>query len=431
MDGAELDSAPGPRRASPGDLATVAEPQFPQSPPPSPPDEPRPLASVLTGLALTALAWCLSRAVVGLSWGPARTPFEFNPYLWARFDSINYLGIAEHDRTFGRCGGPGQPLSGLARLSHDQWCGTAGWLPGFPWLVRVGGALGFSLPDAGLAISWLAMALALFLVWWGWGRDLHPLRALVLLLLIGLFPGAVYNFAFFPTSLALAGTVGAILAASRERFFVAALCMTLAGLCYPSAWFAAVGLAVGMVAVAWPLGAGVMVRRGFWGAAGLASLLVLGLHDQIAFARADAFFVMDAAPGLRAKGFPGEDFLRLVFTHHTDEQRHLGRFGAGVLAAQGVLAVALTAAAAVLGIRHRRERDGTAGLYAALVGVAVVVGIMVDSATGGAWNRSVVLAAPVVVCFRRLPAPVLVIVLVAVGATTALMSRFFFNGTLI
>ena len=158
--------------------------------------------------------------------------------------------------------------------------------------------------------------------------------------------------------------------------------------------------------MAWPLGAGVMVRRGLWGAAGLASLLVLGLHDQIAFGRADAFFVMDAAPGLRAKGFPGEDFLRLVFTHHTDEQRHLGRFGAGVLAVQGVLAVALTAVAAVLGIRHRRGRDGTAGLYAALVGVAVIVGIMVDSATGGAWNRSVVLAAPAVVCFRRLPAPV-------------------------
>ena len=73
----------------------------------------------------------------------------------------------------------------------------------------------------------------------------------------------------------------------------------------------------------------------------------------------------------------------------------------------------------------------TADLYAALVGVAVIVGIMVDSATGGAWNRSVVLAAPVVVCLRRLPAPVLVIVLVVVGTTTALMSRFFFNGTLI
>lgn len=396
------------------------------------PDSGAPRASFATGVALTAVVWVVSRTMITITWGPARNPFEFNPYLWARWDSINYLGIAQHGRAFGRCGSPGEPASDLSRLTHQVWCGSAGWLPGYPWLIHVLGSLGLSLPDAGLLISWVAMAGTLLVAWWGWCRDLPAVRALVVLLLVGLFPGAVYNFAYFPTSLALLGVVGALFAASREHFFVAALLMTLAGLCYPSAVFAAVGLAIGLVLVALSKGGPTIVRRGLWGVAGLGSLLVLGVHDQIAFGHANAFYLMDTSPGLRAPGFPGENFLRTVFSRDSFEQKPIGRSAATVLAVQAALSVVLAAASAVVAAVgwHRRDRNPFV-VYPALVGLAVVGGIMVDQATGGAWNRSVVLAAPCVLCFRRLPFPVLAVAVVVVGAVTTLMSHAFFGGLLV
>jgi len=277
----------------------------------------------------------------------------------------------------------------------------------------------------------LAIGAAIFLVWFGWGRDLHQGRAFIVLLLFGLFPGSVYNFAFFPTSLALVCVVGALVVAARGRFFWAALLMTLAGLCYPSAWFAAAGLAVGLVLVGLSLGWIEVIKRAAWGLAGLSSLLVMGIHDQLAFSHFNAFFVMDTGPSLRAGGFFGESFLRL-FTEHTDEQKKLGGFGAAALATQGALAFVLSVGAAVVAaFGWRGKRKDVADLYPAIVGFAVVFGIIWDAANGGAWNRSVVLAAPCIVCLRRLPLPVLCVVVAIVGATTVAVSHYFFSNALI
>jgi len=395
-------------------------------------EEPERRTAIGTGVLLTVVAWFLSRCVVGAGWGPARNPLIFDPYLWGRWDSINYFGIAQHGRTFGRCGSPGLPATGLTHMLHLVWCGSAGWLPGYPWLIRGLGTTGISVADAGLIISWVAMAAALFLVWLGWARDLAPGRALLVLLAFGLFPGSVYNFAFFPTSLALACTVGAVLAATRERFLTGAVLFTLAGLCYPSAWFAAAGVAVGLVLLALPLGAGAVVRRALWGLAGLISLLVLGIHDQIAFGHYNAFVLMDAAPSLRAPGFPGRDLWRLVFQRTTSEQIRIGRFGAAVLAVQAVVAACLTGGALLVSaIAWRRRTLVAAQLYPALLALGVVLGVVIDSATGGAWNRSIVLAAPVVVCLRRQPIAMLALIVVLMGTTTASISHFFFTSTLV
>ncbi len=391
---------------------------------------PEPEATVGSGALLTLAAWLLSRVVVGAGWGAARNPFTFTPSLWTRWDSFQYLAIAAHGRTFGRCGSPGLPPTPASRLLHQTLCGTAPWLPGYPWLVRALYATGLSLPDAGLLISWSAMATAIFLVWFGWGRDLSPGRALLLLLLFGVFPGSVYNFAVFPTSVALACVVGAIVAATRERFLVAALLMTAAGLCYPTGWFAAAGLAVGLVLIALPLGTAAIVRRALWGLAGFGSLLVLGLHDEFAFGYANAFFLEDTQRGVGSVVSPGQAFLRLVIQQNSFVQTLIGRFSARVLAFQAVLAVALTGAAvAVTAVAWRRQVRVASQVYPALVGTAVVLAL-VAATSGGAWNRSVVLAAPCVVCLRRAPLPVLCGVVAVAAVTTALMSRAFFVGTL-
>jgi len=386
-------------------------------------------ASIGSGIVLTALAWLACRVVVGASWGPARNPFRFEPSLWARWDTFNYGAITQYGRNFGRCDRP--PFSGLPNPFHATWCGTAGWLPGYPWSIRGLESTGLSLPDAGLLISWAAVAAALFVVWFGWGRDLHPVRALLLLIAFGSFPGAVYNFALFPTSLALAGVIGAVLAARRGRFPIAALLMTLAGLCYPSAWFAAAGLAVAMVLVGWSLGPRQVIRRALWGVAGLGSLVVLGVHDQIAFGHANAYVLVNTGPGFDTRGFPGTGFVRLVLHRDTPEQRRIGTTAAGALAAQGLLAVVLVVAAAARTAWTWATTRATDDAYPAAVGLAVTASILVLSATGGAWNRSIVLAAPCVLCLRRLPLPLLVVLVGATVVTTAFVSRAFFAGTLV
>ena len=69
-------------------------------------------------------------------------------------------------------------------------------------------------------------------------------------------------------------------------------------------------------------------------------------------------------------------------------------------------------------------------LYPALAGLCVALGLILVS-NAGAWNRSVVIAAPCVVCFRRVPVKWLLTILVIVAMTTAVISRSFFNNTLV
>ena len=382
-------------------------------------------ASIPFGILLAASSWFVCRVIVSLTWAPARNPFSINTTPWFQWDSGNYLSIASHGITFGRCGGPGFPESSIERWLNVRWCGTAGWLPGYSWLVSALHLLGFSLPLAGLLLSWVAMAAAMFLIWFGWARDLPPIRSFLLLMLFGLFPGAVYSFAIFPLSIALLCIMGSVFAATRERFFVAALFMVFGGLCYPSAWFAAAGLAIGLVLVAIPFGRSTMVRRGLWGVAGLASLPILGLLDWSTVGTALAYFKSQSNYN---SGAPGMYFFRLLFTTKTRQQQAIGRFYGEVLAFQALLAAVITGyAACSTSLAWRRGQRAPLQIYPAVVGASVAMGLVVLG-NAAAWNRSIVLAAPCIVCLRKTPMPWLVGVIAVVGVTTLLISRPFFLG---
>jgi hypothetical protein len=390
-----------------------------------PSTEKRQPTGIWSGLALTIAVWLSSRIIVAAAWGPARNPFSFAPYQWIHADSRNYLAIAAHGRTFGHCGSAAFPSNALIRLWHLKWCGTAGWLPGYPWLMAAVHWLGISLPDAGVLVSWVATAVTIFLVWFGWGRDLPTPRAFAVLLLFAVFPGSVYNFAVFPPSVALACMVGAILAATRQRFFTMALLMTLAGLSYPSAWFAALGLIGGLVLIALPLGPAVVVRRALWGLAGLSSLLVLGVLDQIAFGQADAYWVLtsNAADSLSATA---HEFYLIFVSRTTIEQTRMGRSAARLYSVQVVIAILVPLASVVVVARDwLRGRRDALNVYPAMVGLVLLLALVF---TNNTWNRGVVLAAPCVVCLRRVPLPLLWGIIVVTGVTTALISRSFFNG---
>jgi hypothetical protein len=278
-----------------------------------------------------------------------------------------------------------------------------------------------SMESAGLLISWVALGVAVFLVWFGWCRDLSPGRALVVMTAFALFPGAVYNFAIFPTSVALACIVGAIVSATRERFWLSAVLMTAAGLCYPAAWFAAVGLAVGLVIVAIPLGQSEMIRRGLWGLAGLSSLVIFaflnpGLQD---------YYTFESQRSVRLHELPGTQYLKTVVTESSIEQHAIGRLGGFFLALQTVVGSGI----AITALWLSRARSAQS-LYPAYVGAAVFLGLILTN-TSGAWNRSLVLAAPCVVCLRRVPIVVLAGLLILLVAAAVVVSRSFFADTLI
>ena len=377
------------------------------------------MATIGTGVGLTAVAWLLSRLAVGIGWGPVSDPFRFAPDPWIHWDAFNYLNIAVNGTTFGRCSSAAfasQP-SGL----HLRWCGTVGWLPGYPWLMDVVHWTGISLESAGLLISWVALGVAVFLVWFGWCRDLSAARALVVMTAFALFPGAVYNFAIFPTSVALACVVGAILSATRERFWLSAVLMTAAGLSYPSAWFAAAGLAVGLVVVAIPLGQSEMIRRGLWGLAGLSSLVIFAfLHPGL-----QDYYTFESQRRVRLQELPGTQYFKTVVTESSIEQHVIGRVGGSFLALQTMVGSGIAVAAVWLS----RARDAQ-NLYPAYVGAAVFLGLILTN-TPADWNRSVVIAAPCVVCLRRVPIAVLTGLLILLVAAAVFVSRSFFAGTLI
>jgi hypothetical protein len=376
-------------------------------------------ATIRAGIGLTAAAWLLSRLVVGIGWGPVRDPFRFAPDPWIHWDAFNYLDIAFNGTTFGHCSSA--QFASQPNPEHIQWCGTVGWLPGYPWLMDVVHWTGMSMEDAGLLISWTALSIAIWLAWYGWCRQLSLGRAFVVMTTFALFPGAVYNFAIFPTSVALASITGAIIAATRERFRLSAVLMIAAGLCYPAAWFSAAGLAVGLVVAAIPLGRSEMIRRGLWGLAGLSSLVILallnpGLQDYLTFQR---------QRGVKLSEFPGTQYLKTAFTESSAEQHAIGRASAFFLALQTVVSSGVAIAGLWLS-RARNARD----LYPAYASIAVFLGLILTN-TSGSWNRSLVLAAPCVVCLRRRPIVVLAGLLVVFAAAAAILSRSFFADTLV
>ena len=129
-----------------------------------------------------------------------------------------------------------------------------------------------------------------------------------MLLTFALFPGSVYNFGVFPMSLALLLCTGAVVAAIRQRFVLMGVLLLAGGLCYPTVWFAAVGLMVGVGLAAWSEGNRAIVTWVTLASLGLFSIVVLAFfepsgHPFIYFSVKTSGF-----------GFPGTVFVSYAFT---------------------------------------------------------------------------------------------------------------------
>jgi hypothetical protein len=380
------------------------------------------------GAGLAVAAWFSCRFVIGVAYGPARNIFSKNFPLWVRSDSANYIQISKYGQSFGVCGSPGFPQNAITLWVHAKWCGTALWMPGYPFLGRLVHQLGLSTIDALLFLSWASMAALLFLVWWGWCRELGLLRSYLVLLAVGLFPGAVYDYAVFPISLTLLCITGAVLAVTRHRYLLGMALMVVAGLCYPVAWFAAAGLAVGMVVVDRPVAWRETARRGLYGLGGVViPILVVCVGDQIAFGYWNAYFLESGVGSMASSFDPFSRLWGVLISRNTIEQHFLGHHYAKVLAVQAALVLVLIAAAIVAAAFMWIKRNvDAATFYPAMIALFVLASIISSDAVSG-WNRSIALAAPSVLFLRKRPIPYLIVTVVLISIVSAVIAVPFFE----
>ena len=335
---------------------------------------------------------------------------------YTRWDQAHYLSIAEDGYSLISCAEvPGYP--------PDEWCGNAGWYPGYPALIRAASTLGLSPVGAAVAISNLALFGVLFLLAWAL-RDRPLPDRLVPVMGASWFPGAVYYRAAFPVSLALLGLVGGLLALRAGRWVLAGLCGAMAVVSYPE------GALLG-VAVAPPLVAWLRRRDGdphdLWGAVRFAGCLGMGLVVvlavyQTSVGRWDAWFLVQKKYGHGVHS-PVAQLIDRISPLTSG-----GAAGLRVPAIQTALVVAMMLVLLATAWWQRRSLDRLSWMVLAFCALAWLFPLSLGS--GLSLYRAESILLPAVLLLRLLPRWAAIATVVAFGLLLVPMARLFFDGTL-
>ena len=372
--------------------------------------------------ARTGLAIALARAVlipvlvfiaVRLLFTAAAASVGFDGWRassWRRWDSGHYLDIARKGYEYFSCarfGGRAQDV-----------CGNAAWFPLYPWLLRPLLALGVGPETAGAVVSG-AGALAFLVALWNAFLLRRGLKGLLLLGMAAVFPGAVYQQAIFPTSVALLCLVLAGEAVSREAWARAGGFGALLSLSYVTGVLIAPVQA--LVAFARTRALRPALLAG--GLAALGLVAVMALH-QITLGHWDAFYWVHRK-GFPAMARPLQAFWDIIWpaTDPTSDPR------ARLVAAQALTVAGLVALglATALAMRRRPDRVRLWAVLTTLVfwTTPLVVG------RGVSLYRSDALAFPVLFLLVELPVWLLAPLLVWLGVLAYWMAQLFFTGYLV
>ena len=175
---------------------------------------------VLSGTTLLwgAIMFFAARAV---GWDPWATP------TWGRWDTGQYLSIAENGYIYERC-------VGIANRGPQDWCGNSGWFPGYPYLMRVGSWFGLGLETTGRMISFGAMIGTWVAVWFGFLRRRPLVAGAFGMSIAAAFPASVYYGAIFPISMMLLAVMLALVFLDRRRWLLAGAFGAVAAMVYTS-----------------------------------------------------------------------------------------------------------------------------------------------------------------------------------------------------
>ena len=369
-------------------------------------------------------AWVRDVLVLGgttLLWGLimffAARAAGFDPWAtwtWGRWDSGQYLSIAERGYIYERC-------VGVANRGPDDWCGNSGWFPGYPYLMRVGSWFGPSHFTAGRVISFLAMAGAWAVLWFGFLRR-RPLAAGVLgMMIAAAFPASVYYGAVFPISTMLLAMMLALVCLDRQRWLLAGACGAVAAMVYTSGFVVVVVAIVPLTALS--IGD---LRTRVRAALMVAVPVVLGyvavlVNFQRAVGAWDALINTQASYNFEP-AFP-------LVTIWRQAQKLVDDAMPGIIGVQTLLVAAMVIAVMFVALCDRS--DLSLGERGAIV---LVLALWVLPLTLGgdlSLYRAESLLLPVVILLSRLRVPIVAGFAVVCVPVCYLMARLFFDATLI
>jgi hypothetical protein len=379
--------------------------------------------SVRSGVGIVTAVFLISRFLLGLPSSTARWTF-WNGLDFQRWDSWNYLYIAYKGTSLHVCTW-GDTNFWLT------WCGTAGWLPGYPVMVRLIQKLGFPMLTSAGIVTLTAWLLTLFVVWYGWLRYTSKARSFLTLLLFAMFTGAIYTFAVFPMSCATLFIVLGYYFAGQRRYILGGLSLLTAGLMYPVVWY----ISVAMVLVAlWHMrtnGVRAASRELLTGVLGLGALPALFIYDAISTHHWNAFFLYQQQVVQHYKSTFGMAYFDAIIRRSVPESKMLGSAGA-IWLSIGVMCVLLLVG---LALRSHWVQRSTAPLASidlyAMAGAIVVLASFFYTNSPSQWTRAIIFAAPAVLLLRNRSPRLLAILVIMSSVSSVAMAHYFFKGTLV
>lgn len=364
----------------------------------------------LIGPPLVAFAavWALLAALASHEGKP---PFE--TALWMRWDAHLYVLQSKVGPTLEHCGRG----SGYDRA---DWCGTAGWMPLYPLLIRGGAALGLDREVAGVLLSAAFHLATLVLVWWV-VRRAGPLRGGLALALAAVFPGLPYAHAVFPISAIQLALTGFVVALALRQFLLAAVAALCVSALHSTGVFVAPMAVVALLA-SW----NTLVPRDRLRALAVPLGAVLGLSavflwHHLATGRWNALFLVQAKYGHHPT-FPWNGLLG-SYTMHGPWSTLQG----AAIAAQTTFVLLLVATTLVLAWRHR---DDAFTLPVVLVVGAFWLGPLVMGPNVGFYRTEALLIPSVLVLRHASPKVLAPLVMLAI-VTSSLIAMVYFRGTLV
>jgi len=147
--------------------------------------------------------------------------------LWKRFDSNHYLAISQYGYSLFPC--TPEEYNG-----PNAWCGTSGWLLGYPLLIKAISFL-FTSPEwAAIFLSAILHIGSLILLWIGFLNSTWKGESILCLLLAAFFPGQIYHHAIFPISLITFFALLFLYFMKKQNIIGAGLAAASACFSYPS-----------------------------------------------------------------------------------------------------------------------------------------------------------------------------------------------------
>jgi hypothetical protein len=219
-------------------------------------------------------------------------PFSiFHAFDFVRSDSGLYLDIAKNGYELFPCH---ERFSGYASTS-TEWCGNAGWMPLYAWLIKPFLWMGCNAFSTGFWISRMCFLTVLFFIF-ELTKNAPKNTCLITMLLAAIFPSSIYYGAVFPISLMLLLLLGSFYFWHKNMLIGACLCGLLLPLSYSTGFVGAIpwaGLAVTLY---------IRKNKLFKPASKVAGSIILGylvffVIQQISTGHWNAFFLIQTKYG--------------------------------------------------------------------------------------------------------------------------------------